>query len=181
MKEEEAIKDIEFIKAAYENLAKNGADRYRAVSEKIDCAVEIKTNAELYSHYAVSLGMAAEALNVISNLRHRNMTMAALEEYMKFEDECVQKGFTLKKLLEVMEKQEPMIQFTKTASVGRSEYLPKPKAIYIGFSSHDCESRYKCPCCDKPFGSWEVFNNKKNENGTKHYCPSCKTELDGLE
>lgn len=80
-----------------------------------------------------------------------------------------------------MTEQEPMIQFTKTAAVGRSEYIPKPKAIYLGFSSHDCESRYKCPCCDKPFGSWEVFNNKENENGTKRYCPICKMELDGLE
>lgn len=181
MTEQEAIKDIEFIKGAYENLAKNGADRYRVVGKKIDCAVEVKTNEDLYSHYAVSLGMAAAALEVMQKLRHRNMTVEALEEYMKFEDECVQKGYTLQKLLETMEKQEPMIQFQKTAAVGRSEYLPKPRAIYVGFSSHDCESRYRCPCCNTPFGSWDIYNNSKNKNGTKQYCPSCKTELLGLE
>lgn len=78
-------------------------------------------------------------------------------------------------------EQEPMITFRKTAAVGRSEYLPKPLAIYLGFSSHDCESRYRCPRCNNIFGSWSVFNNKENENGTNLYCPSCKTELDGLK
>lgn len=128
-----------------------------------------------------SLGMAIHALEIMQKLRHRNMTMEALEEYMKFEDECVQKGYTLQKLLEAMEKQEPKIQFTKPVTVGRSEYLPKPRAIYLGYSSHDCEARYRCPCCNVPFGSWDIFHNKKNENGIKQYCPSCKTELLGLK
>lgn len=57
----------------------------------------------------------------------------------------------------------------------------KPKAIYLGFSSHDCESRYRCPVCNKPFGSWEIFLQQPNENGTRYYCPHCETELDGLD
>lgn len=57
----------------------------------------------------------------------------------------------------------------------------KPKAIYLGFNSHDDESRYRCPACNKPFGSWLVFLQQPNENGTKHYCPNCEVELDGLE
>ena len=61
------------------------------------------------------------------------------------------------------------------------EYVIKQKAIYTGFSQHDCEAYYKCPYCNKSFGSWSVFHNVLNENGTKKYCPHCKEELDGLE
>ena len=79
-----------------------------------------------------------------------------------------------------MTEQEPMLTFRKTAAVGRSEYIPRAKAIYMNFSNHDCEMKYRCPYCDKIFGSWDVYRNKKNENGTKNYCPDCKKELDGL-
>lgn len=59
--------------------------------------------------------------------------------------------------------------------------MSKQKVIYTGFSQHDCEAWYICPCCNKSFGSWSVFHNALNENGTKKYCPHCKEELDGLE
>lgn len=54
----------------------------------------------------------------------------------------------------------------------------KEKAIYLGFSNRDCEARYRCPCCDNTFGSWDIFRNDKNVTGTKDYCPKCKVELD---
>lgn len=57
----------------------------------------------------------------------------------------------------------------------------KKRAIYLSFSYHDCEAWYKCPECGEAFGSWSVFTQEKNENGTKHYCPFCKMELDGLD
>lgn len=57
----------------------------------------------------------------------------------------------------------------------------KPRAIYISFSPHDCESLYDCPVCGRRFGSWSICNQKKNENGTEKYCPECKTELAGLD
>ena len=57
----------------------------------------------------------------------------------------------------------------------------KKRAIYQSFSSHDCEAWYKCPVCNKIFGSWTVYHQKKNENGTNKYCPHCKEELDGLD
>ena len=37
----------------------------------------------------------------------RKITPENMEEYMKFEDECVKCGFTLKSLLEAREKQIP--------------------------------------------------------------------------
>ena len=57
----------------------------------------------------------------------------------------------------------------------------KKRALYVGFSSHNCEAFFECPYCKKIFGSWRVFNQKENENGTNKYCPHCKEELDGLD
>ena len=59
--------------------------------------------------------------------------------------------------------------------------MRKKRAIYNGFCNHDCEAWYKCPECGKPFGSWSIYHQPKNENGTKNYCPFCKIELDGLD
>lgn len=67
-----------------------------------------------------------------------------------------------------------IVELQKKKIAGNKE---KPKAEYIGFSSHDCESHYRCPVCNGTFGSWSL---ERNENGNR-YCPRCKTELDGLE
>ena len=50
----------------------------------------------------------------------------------------------------------------------------KPKVL--GFNSHDCETRYQC-ICGYCFGSWDLFHQEKNTNGTEKYCPRCKKEL----
>lgn len=47
--------------------------------------------------------MTSEELT--QELNKRNITLKTIEEYIKFEDECVQKGFTFKSLLEAREKQ----------------------------------------------------------------------------
>ncbi len=57
----------------------------------------------------------------------------------------------------------------------------KKKAIHVSFCSHDCETWYRCPECKEIFGSWSIFRQKDNENGTNKYCPHCKVELDGLD
>ena len=59
-----------------------------------------------------------------------------------------------------------------------SVYIKKPWAEYCGFSSHDCETWYRCPICKKTFGDWTIYHQKPNTNGTKDYCPHCETELD---
>lgn len=57
----------------------------------------------------------------------------------------------------------------------------KKTAIYESFDSHACEAWFRCPECNKIFGSWAVFGQLDNENGTNKYCPHCKVELDGLD
>lgn len=47
---------------------------------------------------------------------------------------------------------------------------------YVGFNSHDCEARYKCPYCGYLFGYWDLFHQKEKD-GTKDYCPKCGKEF----
>ena len=46
---------------------------------------------------------AIEALENIIEIKNHKITLLDLENYMKFEDECVKKNFTLKSLLEARE------------------------------------------------------------------------------
>lgn len=51
-----------------------------------------------------------------------------------------------------------------------------PIAKYLGYSSHDCESHYRCPLCYRDFGSWSTTFYKKNYR--EHCkCPNCGSEL----
>ena len=57
-----------------------------------------------------AIGTSEECKKSVSVCRamiERNITPENMEEYMKFEDECVKCGFTLKSLLEAREKQIP--------------------------------------------------------------------------
>lgn len=72
---------------------------------------------------------------------------------------------------EVKEKEQPKDDGQKET---------KKRAVFKHFDGHDCETWYTCPYCGKTFGSWEVFRQKQNENGTSEYCPRCKKEVAGL-
>lgn len=49
--------------------------------------------------------MAIQAIETVQKLSERKMTIDALENYMQFEDECVEKGFTFKSVIEARDKQ----------------------------------------------------------------------------
>lgn len=90
--------------------------------------------------------------------------------------------FTIEELKEKFPKLLGHIETEEEpAPAVKSENLPKPRAIYNGYNSHDCEAWYKCPVCDKAFSSWTIYHQKANENNTKNYCPKCKVELSGLD
>lgn len=67
----------------------------------------------VYSHNAKlvldvsndDIGLLIEALETKIELNKRNMTPDIIKEYMIFEDECIQKDFTFKSLIEAREKQ----------------------------------------------------------------------------
>ena len=50
-------------------------------------------------------------------------------------------------------------------------FASKQKAIYTGFSNHDCAAYYRCPVCNTTFCTYsDIYENKK--------CTTCKTELE---
>jgi hypothetical protein len=61
---------------------------------------------------------------LVQELNKRNITLKTIDEYIKFEDECVEKGFTFRSLINAREKQ-----------------IPKKLHIYANGTGH-------CPNCD---------------------------------
>lgn len=87
--------------------------------------VAIKALEELQQYRAI--GTPEECKKSVSVCRamiERNITPENMEEYMKFEDECVKCGFTFKSLLEAREKQIP--------------YKPSRKKLVWGIGKCKC-------------------------------------------
>lgn len=102
-----------------------------------------------------AIGYAISALETIKKLSDRKMTSEVLENYMQFEDECVKKGFTFKRVIEAREK-----QIAKKPTYEGDGYAPDGTLIY---------DTWICPCCDKRY---EVDYDDYD------YCPNCGQKLD---
>ena len=84
----------------------------------------------------------------------RNITPENMEEYMKFEDECVKRGFTFSSLLEAREKQ----------------MAKRPDYEGDGYADgHLVYDTWICPCCGKHY---EIDCDDYD------YCPNCGQKLD---
>ena len=79
-------------------------------------------------------------------LKKRNLTLDHIMEYIKFEDECIEKGFTFNSLIEAREKQVPK----------------KPEK--------EAEENLLCPVCGSFLG-YEV--DCKDEHYQSNYCDYC--------
>ena len=93
------------------------------------------------------------ALEMVAELEKRNMSIETLKNYMQFEDECVQKDFTFKSLLEARKKQMP------------KNWL----AHYLG----EGESIWSCPSCENTICLMDGTPQDNNYN----YCPACGQAL----
>ena len=107
------------------------------------------------SIFAEALGLAIQALEIIKKLSDRKMTTEVLENYMQFEDECVEKGFTFKSMIEAREKQIPK----KTIPIDYEKYMNTVKnALFL-------KGAYWCPNC-------------KHVVKCGTYCSDCGQKLD---
>ena len=102
--------------------------------------------------------IACRALETISELEKRGITVDTINEYKIFEDECVRKGFTFESLLEAREKQ-----------------TPKKTYIQQDDRNNDC---IECPSCDSFIG-YEY--DCRDEHYQINYCPYCGQALDWSE
>lgn len=78
-----------------------------------------------------ALNMAIQALETMQELKQRNMTVEDLENYMKFEDECVKKGFSFNSLLEAREKMR------NNGWIPCSERLPEDGVRVLTCDNHE--------------------------------------------
>lgn len=92
-----------------------------------------------------------KSVSVCRAMIERNITPENMEEYMKFEDECVECGFTFKSLLEAREKQ-----------------TAKKIEIFNGQAS--------CPNCKFLFGEMDIIKNLRAWN--MPHCKDCGQKLD---
>jgi len=87
---EKAIKDLQFIRNAYENLERNGADSYRAVGADIDCSIKCETYGDLYSHFIKSLDIAIAALQLqLSNAKDINVYTKTIADKIRESNESL--------------------------------------------------------------------------------------------
>lgn len=77
---------------------------YLMLQESIDMA--IKALEEVQQYRAIgTLEECQKSVEICKSMIERNITPENMQEYMKFEDECVRRGFTFNSLLEAREKQ----------------------------------------------------------------------------
>lgn len=95
-----------------------------------------------------------KSVEICKSMIERNITPEDMEEYMKFEDECISEEFTLKSLLEAREKQK----------------AKKPDYEGDGYSDgHLVYDTWICPCCGKHY---EIDYDDYD------FCPACGQCID---
>lgn len=93
-----ALGTVEELKAMMDNGAFTGIE----LAQLAAMQMKLKEYQQLGT-----VGELRVARATIQAMKERNITSEIIMEYAKFEDECVQKGFTFNSLLEAREKQIP--------------------------------------------------------------------------
>lgn len=78
--------------------------------ENTKCAfsMAIKALEEVQQYRAIGTPEECrKSVDICKAMAERRISLQNMEDYMKFEDECVKRGFTFNSLLEAREKQEP--------------------------------------------------------------------------
>jgi hypothetical protein len=71
-------------------------------------AMAIKALEEVQQYRAIGTPEECrKSADICKAMAERRISLQNMEDYMKFEDECVKRGFTFNSLLEAREKQEP--------------------------------------------------------------------------
>lgn len=103
MKREEAIKDLDIIRfnTHWDELVNE--EYWQELME-----MAIKALEEVQQYRAIGTPEECrKSVEICKAMAERRLSLENIENYMKFEDECVKRGFTFNSLLEAREKQEP--------------------------------------------------------------------------
>lgn len=144
MNENEAIERIKYRMHTVEQVAgENGME---------DLEMAIKALEEVQQYRAIGTPEECrKSLEICKAMVERNITPDDMENYMKFEDECIKQGFTLDSILKSREKQ-----------------TAKKIEIFNGQAS--------CPNCKHFFGEMNVIRSLIAWN--MPYCKHCGQKLD---
>lgn len=158
MENEKLVRDeTEAIECLKSNKPTSG---YLMLQEAIDIAIEALEEVQQYRAIGTS-EECQKSVAICKSMIERNITPENMEEYMKFEDECVRRGFTFNSLLEAREKQT-----AKKPEFVDTRFMNNGKHISDGCQLQKC---YKCPNC-----SQHIFHVWDDEL----YCKYCGQHID---
>ena len=144
MNENEAIERIKY--------RMHTAGQVTGESRMEDLEMAIKALEEVQQYRAIGTPEECrKSLEICKAMVERNITPDDMENYMKFEDECIKQGFTLDSILKSREKQ-----------------TAKKIEIFNGQAS--------CPNCKHFFGEMNVIRSLIAWN--MPYCKHCGQKLD---
>jgi len=144
MNENEAIERIKY--------RMHTAGQVTGESGMEDLEMAIKALEEVQQYRAIGTPEECrKSLEICKAMVERNITPDDMENYMKFEDECIKQGFTLDSILKSREKQ-----------------MAKKIEIFNGQAS--------CPNCKHFFGEMNVIRSLIAWN--MPYCKHCGQKLD---
>lgn len=97
----------------------------------------IKALEELRQYWAIgTLEECRKSVEICKSMVERNITPENMEEYMKFEDECVKRGFTFESLLKARERQ----MAKKPRIIGNAMICPSCPRCFKSASPTYCPS-----------------------------------------
>lgn len=146
MNENEAI---EVLKDFDKQVTAKADGAYQSTIGKMACDTAIKALEEVQRYRKIgTVEECRKSVEICKSMIGRNITPENMEEYMKFEDECISEGFTFNSLLEAREKQ-----------------TAKRPGYSDGQLVYDT---WICPCCGKHY---EVDCDRYD------YCPNCGQKI----
>lgn len=144
----------------------------------------IKDNKPTSGYYILNeaLDMAIQALETVqkykdleSELSKRNLTIDHIREYMEFEDECVEMGFSFGSLLEARRKntgRKPILKGSAKRIMAIDYEIGKGR-----IEKTDVKT-WKCACCDAVVGERIFSLAKPIDQNMKKFCENCGQRID---
>ena len=134
------------------------------------CEIAIKALGKVQQYRAIgTLEECRKSVAICKAMIERNITHEDMEEYMKFEDECVKRGFAFSSLLEAGEK-----QMAKKPDYEGDGYADG-RLVYDTWICPCCGRHYEVDCDDYSFcpNCGQKLDRSDEESMTK-YCCTCK-------
>ena len=150
MTENEAIKD---------NKPTSG---YYILNEALDMAIQALETARKYKELE-------------SELSKRHLTIEHIREYMEFEDECVEMGFSFGSLLEARRKntgRKPILKGSVKKIIAIDYEIGKGR-----IEKTDVKT-WKCACCDAVVGERIFSLTIPVDQNKKKFCENCGQRID---